>query len=131
MRFFAKMIAVGLLVAVASPAFAVGQGDWDECTQTGDLGRSIAGCTRVIQGGGETAQSRAIAYYNRGNSYHANGDLDRAIADYNEAIRLDPESAQAYVNRGNSYHVNGDLDRAIRRRHFCIGRRFSAIERDQ
>jgi lipoprotein NlpI len=113
MRFFATMIVVGILVAVGGPAFAVRQGDWDECAQTGDPGLSIAGCTRVIQGDGETAQSRAIAYYNRGNAYQANGDLDRAIVDYNVAIQLDPESAQAYVNRGSAHQANGDLDRAI------------------
>jgi tetratricopeptide (TPR) repeat protein len=32
----------------------------------------------------------------RGLAYRAKGDNDRAIADYNEAIRLDPRLAQAY-----------------------------------
>jgi tetratricopeptide (TPR) repeat protein len=97
MRFSATMISVVLLVAIATPAFAANQLDWDECTQTGDRDRSIAGCTRVIQRGDETAQIRALAYNNRGVAY-ALGDPDRAIADYTEAIRLDPGLALAYNN---------------------------------
>ena len=43
------------------------------------------------------------------------GDLDRAIADFNEAIRLDPDpkDARAYNNRGHAWRNKGDLDRAI------------------
>ena len=32
-----------------------------------------------------------LAYLNRGNAWHAKKDFDHAIADYDEAIRLDPE----------------------------------------
>jgi len=35
------------------------------------------------------------------------------IADYSEAIRLDPKNAVAYGNRGMAYYGNSDLDRAI------------------
>src|SRR5262249_5662959 len=41
------------------------------------------------------------------------GDLDRAIADYSEAIRLDPKLPVAARNRGNAYKDKGDFDRAI------------------
>jgi hypothetical protein len=37
----------------------------------------------------------------------------RAIADYDEALRLDPKYAFAFNNRGNVYKAKGDLDRAI------------------
>jgi lipoprotein NlpI len=35
------------------------------------------------------------------------------MADYNEAIRLDPKFAQAFNGRGNTYSAKGDLDRAM------------------
>jgi lipoprotein NlpI len=54
-----------------------------------------------------------LAYNNRGNAYKAKGDNDRAIADYNQAISLDPKDALAYNNRGNAYKAKGDNDRAI------------------
>jgi tetratricopeptide (TPR) repeat protein len=49
----------------------------------------------------------------RGVAYRDKGDLDRAIAEFNEAIRPDPKSAYAYRNRGGAYVVKGDLDPAI------------------
>jgi hypothetical protein len=42
----------------------------------------------------------AVAYFYRGSAYGAKGDRDRAIADFNEAIRLDPNNAQALNGRG-------------------------------
>ena len=39
--------------------------------------------------------------------------MDRAIADYTQAIRLDPNDAFAYNNRGITYKNKGDYDRAI------------------
>jgi tetratricopeptide (TPR) repeat protein len=41
------------------------------------------------------------------------GGLDRAIAEFTQAITLDPKSAAAYNNRGLAYHRKRDLDRAI------------------
>ncbi|MDR2662502.1 MAG: CHAT domain-containing protein [Treponema sp.] len=52
-------------------------------------------------------------YYNRGVDNYQAGDLDAAIADWTEAIRLNPEDAYAYYNRGVAYKNQGDLDRAI------------------
>jgi tetratricopeptide (TPR) repeat protein len=41
------------------------------------------------------------------------GDLDRAIADYIEALRLDPESYVAYSNRGAAYTSKGNYAHAL------------------
>ena len=41
------------------------------------------------------------------------GDLDRAIANFNEAIRLNQNDAVAYYDRGYAYSHKGDYDRAI------------------
>jgi len=54
-----------------------------------DPDRSIAACTRIIQGRGETAKDSAIAHQ-RQLAYRNKGDFDRAIADFSEAIRLEP-----------------------------------------
>ena len=35
------------------------------------------------------------------------------IADYNEAIRLDPHNARFYYDRGIAYRRQGDIDRAM------------------
>jgi tetratricopeptide (TPR) repeat protein len=90
--------------------------DWTRCVNEGKAfsrGVQISGCTAVLQSGRETTANRAIAYSNRGNAYRAKGDTDRAIADYTEAIRLNPSDAIAYYNRGVSYERKGDHNRAI------------------
>ena len=40
-------------------------------------------------------------------------DFDRAIADYDQAIKLDPKYALAYLNRGLLWQAKKDHDRAI------------------
>jgi tetratricopeptide (TPR) repeat protein len=75
--------------------------------------RQSAVGTRRINSGRSHGHNLAIDYINRGFEYHAKGDNDRAIADYNQAIQLDPKFADAYDNRGLAYADKGDDDRAI------------------
>ena len=37
---------------------------------------------------------------------------DKAVRDYSEAIRLNPNFAMAYKNRGDAYKIQGELDKA-------------------
>jgi tetratricopeptide (TPR) repeat protein len=46
-------------------------------------------------------------------SYFNQSDLDRAIADYNEAIRLRVQSALLYNRRGVAFVNRGDLQGVI------------------
>jgi len=40
------------------------------------------------------------------------GDYENAIADFSEAIRLDPTNRDLYHLRGNAWQAKGDMDRA-------------------
>ena len=60
----------------------------------------------------------AVGYDTRGNAYLQKGDLDKAVADFTQAIRLigiaAPQAAATeYCNRGIAYRRKGDLNRAI------------------
>ena len=55
----------------------------------------------------------AEAYNNRGTLRGRKGDLDGAVADFDETIRLNPRNANAYTNRGNVRYSKGEFDGAI------------------
>jgi tetratricopeptide (TPR) repeat protein len=73
----------------------------------------ILSCSELIELGKETPRNLAVAFTNRGNGYVFRDDYDRAIADYTEAIRLDPNSVGAYFGRAGAYSDRGDVDRAM------------------
>ncbi|AHB48941.1 addiction module protein [Hyphomicrobium nitrativorans NL23] len=54
----------------------------------------------------DTYQHRAIAHYDQ-------GDYLEAVADFDEALKLKPQSAEALNNRAWTYYKAGDADRAL------------------
>jgi len=55
----------------------------------------------------------SIAYYIRGVTFSSKGEYARAIADYNEAINLEPNYSHAFNKRAQAHSDNGDFDKAI------------------
>ena len=80
---------------------------WRQCL-TDTSPAAVNACTSVI----ESDPENDGAFVNRGIAYRRHGDIDRAIKDYNEAIRLNPRAADAFNNRGNAFRALDDLDRA-------------------
>ncbi len=72
------------------------------------LNDAIQGFTKVI-----ADKPSSETYQGRGVAYRVEGKLDLAMADYNQAIQLDPKNQYAYNSRGNVYGDKGDYDRAI------------------
>jgi tetratricopeptide (TPR) repeat protein len=54
----------------------------------------------------------AYNYNNRGVAYYNKGNYDKAIADFNQAIRLKPNFPDAFFNRGSAYGKKGDKNNA-------------------
>jgi tetratricopeptide (TPR) repeat protein len=69
--------------------------------------------TPSVQGKGETKLATAQSYVARGLAYADDDDLDRALADYDEAIRLDSKYAAAFNNRGDVYWKKEDFKQAV------------------
>ena len=99
-----NLIAVLFLAAMLMPArtaYTQTQQQVDWCTGEGnpppDL--KIGACTAVIQSGTRSGKSLVFAFNNRGNAYKNKGQYDRAIQDYDEVIRLDPNQAVTFFNR--------------------------------
>jgi hypothetical protein len=59
-------LALALLLLLAPPVRAADKA-WEDCGQTADQDRKIAGCTAVLaRGAAESETNRANAYVNRG-----------------------------------------------------------------
>ncbi|MBI5750812.1 MAG: tetratricopeptide repeat protein [Hydrogenophilales bacterium] len=56
---------------------------------------------------------KAELYLERGNVYFQMRDLPKAIADYDQALRLNDKLDDAYFGRGMAYGPAGELERAI------------------
>jgi tetratricopeptide (TPR) repeat protein len=108
-----SVLVATIAALAASPAVAQSQKQIDACKNkdnafTPDV--RIDACSALIQSGGNS-----VATYRRlrCRAYSDKGDYDRALADCNEAIRLDAKSAAAFNDRGIVYQRKSDLDRAI------------------
>jgi tetratricopeptide (TPR) repeat protein len=93
----------------ATPAAA---DDVDTCEKaSGD--EAIAACTRAINSGRYSGRELAALFAIRCFEWNGKQESDKAIADCNQAIRLNPNYANAFFNRGNAYKAKGQYDRAI------------------
>lgn len=61
---------------------------------------------------GFPARADALSHYNQGVTYSGQGRYDQAIAEYNQAMRLDQRFSLAYSGRGTAYCLEGEYDRA-------------------
>ncbi len=111
----APVMLLALAVAlVSTPAGADYDTDIQACVSGEDApDLVIAACGRLIQSGQFDGAGLSIAYNNRGAAYANKGAYDRAIQDFDQAIRLNPGYAFAYNNRGDAYRIEGRYDRAI------------------
>jgi tetratricopeptide (TPR) repeat protein len=102
----------------SQPPVAVGNGVGDfnagvEAARRGDSAAAIEHLSRAIDGGDLRLDSLARAFNNRGVVYDRLGLQDRALADYDAAIALEPNYVHARYNRGALHNDRGDYDAAI------------------
>src|SRR5437763_4529591 len=104
-----RLPALLIATTFAQPVLA---DDWETCARgAGD--DAITACSRAIKSGTYNGRTLALAYSNRGVEWKAKGELAKAIADYDEAIKHDPQQAAAYNNRGIAFVSAADYDNAI------------------
>lgn len=70
-------------------------------------------CSEIIASKTVVPAVRAEAYRNRAAAYSVRAAAKEAIADYSEALLLDPASGQAYIGRGQARLAVQDIDGAI------------------
>lgn len=99
MRPAALAIVTGIIVAGAVGTYA----------QSAIWHDSLTLWTRVLQ----LEPGSEFAYHNRGQVRYMKGDARGALADYDDAIRLDATRGHLYVSRGIARQALGNLDGAL------------------
>jgi tetratricopeptide (TPR) repeat protein len=109
----AGLCMVGALCLTSGSALA--QDELARCFGKANVApnQRVSACTIIIETGILSGKDLATVFNNRGLSYQMRRDYVRSIADFNEAIRLDPSHATAFFNRARSYHLQKDYDRAL------------------
>jgi tetratricopeptide (TPR) repeat protein len=107
------IVTGGLLAGAPALAQTPNERAWCEGEDAVSVDQRIDGCSAVIKAARDRSEKLAEAFNNRGIGYRLKGDYDRAIQDYNQAIKLNPKFAVAYNNRGVAHEHKNEYDRAI------------------
>jgi lipoprotein NlpI len=109
-----RAFATGALLLLATAASAQPKSDADLCASiTGKPDAAIQHCTRAIESGKFSGEMLSRLHFNRAIEWAAKNDHDRAIADYDAALKLNPKFTDALYNRGSAWAGKGDSDRAM------------------
>ncbi len=99
------VLAGAALVPVSADAAVrvIGSGDGRLCFEYAKAGHAsqegIETCDRALAES-QSDEDRAATFVNRGILHMYAKELERALASYEEAIKVSPELAEAYVNKG-------------------------------
>lgn len=109
-----NMLATSAAYSQAKSTF--GSDNATRCYQESNTPYSTTGlnyCTDAIRNDDLVIRDLAATHTNRGIIYAANGQLDKAMKDHNEAALLAPNMAKIYVNRGNVFHQIHEYEKAL------------------
>lgn len=112
-----RVIVASLIIAISGAASAPAVADTDELCFKATLetkgDNAIRLCGSFISSKKPTGQTLARALNNRGLGHMKNNQLDRAMEDFNHALRISPKYVFALDNRADVWRLKGQLDRAI------------------
>ena len=103
------LFTVAIATLLAAPAAALTAKDTQDCEQMTNPGLKVSACTRILQSGGLKRDAEAAARHHRGVGYLLQSDYDRAIVEFNQALRVDPSYKRSYNSRGNAWKGKGEL----------------------
>ena len=109
-----RVFATAGLLCAAMGAVAQGKSDAELCASiTGKPDAAIQNCTRAIESGRFSGEMLGRLHHYRAIEWAAKNDYDRAIADYDIALKITPKFVDALYNRGSAWAHKGESDRAI------------------
>jgi len=109
-------LAAGLFCtqAAAQMSTTFGTSDAAQCFQNASslYSTDASPCDKALKSMLSQRDKKATLV-NRGIIHRKNGELQRALDDFNAALELDANLAEAYLNRGTVYFLAGQSDAAI------------------
>ena len=105
---------LSIVLVAAAPAFGA-SAIWDQCKDVNNkdaAAKCLAACNRILKDPSE-AKFNAMAIRNRCGIRYTMDDLENALADCNQAARMEPQSAIVYNRRGLIWYTKRDNNRAI------------------
>ena len=106
---------VGAIALVSATGASLAAEDLDRCLTTEvpvEALDRIGSCSRAIDGGMNGDKLRT-AYFHRGVSYGQLGQMDSAIIDFTEALKLDKTNLQLWIARSRAYFHKQQYDQAM------------------
>jgi TonB family protein len=113
-----RAVAVTLaLVLIASPTAADPQpAGVAQCSPIGDPAAAIRACDAIIQSSQSSPDDVAFAYFGRAIPDKRLGQIDQAISDYTQTIKISRNRLTiyiAFINRGETYEQQDKYNNAI------------------
>lgn len=110
-------LAAGSLSPVLGPTPARADETVDACVNAKDPDQAIAACSKLLDNApgapsGQALIDKVSAFVDRGLAHYNKDDYEHALADYEEALKLDPRNATAIRLRGFVYLSSKDYKRA-------------------
>ena len=120
-----RFAAIAVVAATASfrPVTASAQTpeqvNWCDGKDSAGPRLRLGACTAIINSGKFAGKDLAVVYVKRGTAFRLSDNDKAAVADYTEAIQLDPNNVdafyyRAYANRGDRARAMADYDAVIR-----------------
>jgi tetratricopeptide (TPR) repeat protein len=114
-RPFLMFFLLGVALTWSLPALSQSVGADSVCTgrTSGTVAERVRACSSLIDSHTFNGDQLVILYTSRGAAWRAQGDLDRALADQNEALALKPNSAIILFNRAVTWQSKRQTEHAI------------------
>jgi hypothetical protein len=130
-----RIAAFCICLTAALPLPVALADDRNDCSYHSDFEVRIAACGRLLQRGVKPSKDRAEVLGNRAQGYGDKAEWDLAIADLDEAIRLDSSThysiswrAKFNFNKGNIERGHADFAQCVQVSRDCLSNRAYALE---
>jgi Flp pilus assembly protein TadD len=97
------LASILLLVLISVAAPSVRADDRADCLRGRGGERAIQSCTRALTAGRLSTSAKASVHVFRGMAFFRNSQYGQAIADFTQAIRINPQVDDYYYFRASTY----------------------------